>query len=273
MDITKMDYIDLTLDIYCVKGYQTEKITTDEFDKIHKNNEKIQSNQIVINSYHRSKSVSFTDEIDKKNLFINILKFNDDTIIKNIKNIKSITNSKNGKNIYEINNMQISLTIEYFIKLISNSKIDEINSILEQDINNIYINMCDKDNDSLLHFAVFAGNYEITELLLIHGADPNKCDNEGQTPIFRTVFGSNDLIIDLLVKYQVNINTRDNDGNTPLHIAVLTKNYCIIKKLLKYDVERYALNNDNLMPLDYAVIKKNNVITFDQRIIDLFKHS
>ncbi|AYV75689.1 MAG: hypothetical protein Terrestrivirus2_197 [Terrestrivirus sp.] len=165
----------------------------------------------------------------------------------------------------------LALTMNYFIKLISNSKIDEMREILEQDKQqNIYINMCDEDNDSLLHFSVFANNYEITKLLLKYSIDANKRDNDGQTALFRVVFGDNDKIIGLLLEYGAMIDIIDSDGNTALHIAVSTKNYLMIKSLLEYGAKTNIANKEHLLPIDYAVIKKDNIISVDQSIIDLF---
>lgn len=169
-------------------------------------------------------------------------------------------------------NRSLMLTFEYFVKLISYSKTDEIQNILEQDKHDQnYIKMRDKEGDTILHFAVFANNYQVTSLLLNYGADSNDYDIDGQTPLFRTVFCGDSAIIGLLLEHNANINKKDNRGNTALHIAVIVKNHNIITSLLEHGADTRIANNDKFYAIQYAVLKKENKIVQDQYIIDLFQ--
>jgi len=169
-------------------------------------------------------------------------------------------------------NRSLSLTFDYLVKIISQSKFDEFQNILEQDkYNQNYIKIRDKEDDTLLHFAVFANNYDITQLLLTFDAKPNDYDKNKQTPIFRTVFCSDPSIIGLLCEYDANLNHKDDRGNTVLHIAVLVKNHNIITCLLEHGANTKIANNDNFYAIDYAVIKKENTLIQDQYIVDLFQ--
>lgn len=162
----------------------------------------------------------------------------------------------------------LTLTLGYFINLISLSKSDEIRNILEQDKYDLnYVKMRDKEGDTLLHFSVFANNYHITEIFLKYGVNPNICDKDGQTPLFRTIFCKDSDIVDLLFSYHVDINKQDNAGNTTLHIAVLTKNHAVIKTLLKYNADIEIKNKENFKPIDYAFIKKNGKLMVDELIV------
>jgi ankyrin repeat protein len=236
------DEIDITLDIYCTEGYIYELISTEDLDHIHTNTDTIK-------------------KIDKE-LSIDTTKMG---------NFKIHFTDNKLKDLFIDNKYPLSLTIHHFIKLIANSKINDLTNILDRDKQNgVYINMCDEDNDTLLHFAVFSNNYDIVNLFLKYGADPNKTDNIGQTPIYRIVFGDNDKIINLLLKNGADINLKDKDGNTPLHIAVLTKNYLIVKAFLINNADVHITNNNKLVPLDYATTKKDGITETDEIIVQLF---
>jgi hypothetical protein len=293
----KYNVIDTSLDRFCTGGYLIEILSMNDLKNIHNNSD---NNNIssYINAYRFIRGIN--NEINKSENKITLHKSNNNPInIHMNPNINSNINTRhtfpgarspsaalkrsnplitilhetleNNTKSESTKTNGLALTMNYFIKLISNSKVDEMREILEQDKqHNIYINMCDEDNDSLLHFSVFANNYEITKLLLKYGIDANKRDNDGQTALFRVVFGDNDKIIGLLLEYGAMIDIIDSDGNTALHIAVSTKNYLMIKSLLEYGAKTNISNKEHLLPIDYAVIKKDNVISVDQSIIDLF---
>lgn len=236
------NYIDTVYDKYCI--YNNDIITDDDYNNIHH----INNNNII----------SLRD-----NIINNIAGFPRHLLYSKPCEILNI--------IHKYNTYSVSLTIEHFVKYITNSDIITIKNALDADkYNNYYINMADADNDTLLHFSVFANNYEITHLLLSYGANPNISDNDGQTPIFRSVFCNNVNIVHSLILYNANINKQDDDGNTVLHLAVLTKNYLIIEILLFYNADRHIKNKCNNIPLDLAVSQSDNI--HDTRIFDLFTH-
>lgn len=246
--------IDIELDDYITFGNQI--ITKQDLETIHsdpryQNIDKIiESNQLIIIkkpiiTLPKLRSLSTPEEI----------------LIRTNRSLKSLKRSKSNS---------LTLTMDYFIKLIAESRIDELRTILQNDTNNIYINLRDKDQDSLLHFSVSANNYEITRLLLTYGLDPNITDNDGQSPLFRIVFADNLKIINLLLESGADINKQDNIGNTPLHIAVITKKYIMINTLLKLGAKTDMMNNDNLLAKDFAIIHKNDDVHIDDLIISMF---
>lgn len=171
----------------------------------------------------------------------------------------------------ENNINKLFFNIDFLIHLIANRDIDNIRNLLELDKHNkIIVNLCDKDNESLLHFSIFSNSYELSRLMLKYGADPNKKDLCGQTPIFRIVFANDDKIIGLLLEYGAILDMQDNDGNTPLHIAVISKNYKIIKSLLDYGIDPLIQNHNNLLSLDFAISKINGEILLDEHILEIF---
>ncbi|PQE33305.1 ankyrin repeat-containing protein [Rutstroemia sp. NJR-2017a WRK4] len=92
------------------------------------------------------------------------------------------------------------------------------------------VNCATKDGQTALHFAVDLLDqrlsYELVELLLEKGADPNVRDEKGNTVLHKLRLQSDVArMIDLLIKYQVDINARRNeDGKTPLH-SIITNSY------------------------------------------------
>lgn len=167
-----------------------------------------------------------------------------------------------------------STTMDFLINLIANHKIGEMRNILENDcLCRKYIDICDDDSDTLLHFSVFADSYDLTNLFLEYGIDPNKTDTDGQTPLFRIIFAADNNIIDLLLRYGAHIDHQDNKGNTVLHNAVLSKNYKIIQSLLCHGADPSVRNNDGLLPLDYAIRKIDKIFILDDDIVSIFKNS
>jgi ankyrin repeat protein len=92
------------------------------------------------------------------------------------------------------------------------------------------INSTTKDGETALHFAVAIRDqrfsYELAELLLEKGADPNVRDEKGNTVLHKLRIHSDEShMINLLTNYQVDISARrNNDGKTPLH-SIITNSY------------------------------------------------
>lgn len=61
-------------------------------------------------------------------------------------------------------------------------------------------NLRDEDGMYLLHYAADRGHYEVTKLLLAHGARRDVCDAEGQTPRDYALLCEHQDIVDLLSK-------------------------------------------------------------------------
>jgi ankyrin repeat protein len=88
-----------------------------------------------------------------------------------------------------------------------------------------------------LHSAVAGCHYEITNLLLSAGADPNVQDSGGFAPI-HTAAQCNDVeIARLLIFGGANLETSSNDGREPLDIA-LAAGHNEVAKLIKEGITR-----------------------------------
>lgn len=77
------------------------------------------------------------------------------------------------------------------------------------------INSCDKNEQTLLHFATKHSYMTLFEMLLKNGASVNQKDRDGKTPIFYS--SSDSKCSTLLIKHGANLNIRDNDDHLPLY--------------------------------------------------------
>mmetsp|Transcript_15884 Transcript_15884/g.23307 ORF Transcript_15884/g.23307 Transcript_15884/m.23307 type:complete len:203 (-) Transcript_15884:444-1052(-) len=81
-----------------------------------------------------------------------------------------------------------------------------------------------KDGETGLHLAAISSNFEISKLLLEHGADPNARTTHEHGlrmhPLSWNVYGGNHEIIDLLLKHGADVNA-DFDSQKEKKITVL----------------------------------------------------
>lgn len=155
---------------------------------------------------------------------------------------------------------------EFIINETKSSLITEENeNENEIDVNaelSAYVNTCDDNGFSPLHYAAFRGNIKILRLLLENGANTEKRNSNGlnvmhmaaqgdrvnmliffkekfnmklnafdgvlSTPLHWACYMGAENVVDFLVANNVDINARDKDGLTPLHLAVLTGIFCYL---------------------------------------------
>jgi ankyrin repeat protein len=145
-----------------------------------------------------------------------------------------------------------------------------INKILEKNIN---INSLDKNGNSSLSVAIHSDNYEITDLLLQKGANPNIISPVINAPIsFVTIFNDNLNILKLLVEYKLDIEAKDKEGNSLLAIAVYENNPEFVNYLLDIKANINSIDNYGQTPI-FKTLYMNNISLFNillDRKADIF---
>lgn len=125
-------------------------------------------------------------------------------------------------------------------------------------------NMIDYPDRTPLFLALSNGYFEVSELLLKHGANPQKEYGEHKHDclmdlIYNKRFYLKDtkIILDLMIKYGYDINRRNSNGMTPLMIAAIKGDHIVIKHLLdngaKIDIKDYHGHS----ALVYATMNKS----------------
>ncbi len=70
-----------------------------------------------------------------------------------------------------------------------------------------------------LHSAVASDSFELVDLLLARGADPNAREASGSTPLHSAAGHGNRAVIDRLLAAGADRDARTNDGKTPADVA------------------------------------------------------
>ena len=84
-----------------------------------------------------------------------------------------------------------------------------------------------------LHRSVICGHLNITEYLLLSGADPNLKTKTGDTALHTAVDSNRPDLIQTLIKFGADPNIQQDDGETPLHVASFKGNAEIVSLLLE----------------------------------------
>lgn len=97
-----------------------------------------------------------------------------------------------------------------------------------------------RDGNTPLHNAVFAGQVEPVAALLDAGADPNARRDEGVTPLHVAAHEGHVAVAEILLNHGAKLNETNNSGYTALYTAALANRLEIVKFLLRHkaDMER-----------------------------------
>jgi len=116
------------------------------------------------------------------------------------------------------------------------------------------VNSHSPDGFSGLGFACFFGYPDVARLLLDHGANPSLASSNALrlAPLHSAVAADSFELVDLLLARGAEPNSKESSGSTPLHNAAGHGNAPIIERLLAADADRAALNNDGKTPADIA---------------------
>ncbi|KAM7349030.1 histone-lysine N-methyltransferase G9a [Cochliomyia hominivorax] len=114
-----------------------------------------------------------------------------------------------------------------------------------------FINAQDDGGWTAMVWAAELGHTEIVSLLLQQGADPNICDNDNNTVLHWAVLQNHDLdTITVLLKAGINCNIQNVEGETPLHIAcrLSSKKLCLL--LIFNGADLMIRNRSDELPYD-----------------------
>lgn len=105
-------------------------------------------------------------------------------------------------------------------------------------------------------------NTKFLGLLLKYGADPNSKDRTGLTPLMKACRHPQGLhSAQILIKYGADVNAMTperHDNRTVLHYAVLSGNMDTVKLLLKHGaVVKFSSDYLKPSPLDFAILRGN----------------
>ncbi|KKP03521.1 hypothetical protein THAR02_04384 [Trichoderma harzianum] len=110
-----------------------------------------------------------------------------------------------------------------------------------------------ENRDTALHLAALDGKADVTESLLIQGANIEAKNNEGRTPFYVAICnGNTDMAISLL-NQGANIEATQEDGSTALHIVVFHGKTDMVKFLLQHGANVNAKTYDYQTPFGIAI--------------------
>uniref|UniRef100_A0AC35UHH3 Neurogenic locus Notch protein n=1 Tax=Rhabditophanes sp. KR3021 TaxID=114890 RepID=A0AC35UHH3_9BILA len=136
-------------------------------------------------------------------------------------------------------------------------------ALIQKDVS--LVNYCDLACRSSMIYAVMAHmdeSYEIIEILLQHGADPNCIGDrisirfDGRAPLHYAAQLNNTDIIMLLARSHANLNLTDNRGQTALHLATEECNFEAVACLVRLKSDRNIADQKSRIPLDIALENK-----------------
>jgi hypothetical protein len=118
-------------------------------------------------------------------------------------------------------------------------------------------------------------NYDIIDILLKNGADPNYRieEQDGETVIFGAILNGREDIIELLVKYKADPNITNANGLTPLYLAVdMHDSFNLVKKLIELGADISVCNANNQDLVSYLREKNpENIETFYEATLTAFE--
>ena len=118
---------------------------------------------------------------------------------------------------------------------------------------NADINVINLNNQNVLHWACFADNNDIVDILLTRRHDfVNMQDNEGHTPLHFAIRYGRLRIVKQLLQANAYHDLQDINGDTPLNIACKHGHLKIVKQLLQANVVLNHPNNNGQTSLFIA---------------------
>jgi ankyrin repeat protein len=116
----------------------------------------------------------------------------------------------------------------------------------------------DRNQNILLHYAIILKNLEIVKLLLENGSNPNLTEKNGYNSLHLAIYSRNFDICELIFKHNIDVNAKCNTGESALHLACnlqLTKiSALLVANGIDVNLQDY---NHDFTALHYAVNLNN----------------
>ena len=109
------------------------------------------------------------------------------------------------------------------------------------------------------------GHYQVVELLLAAGADPNEPENEGVTPLFVATEVGRYQVVKILLAAGANPNAQLHDGRTALDAAKALQHHSIIRLL---ECVPFSLQALCFMQLRLQEIRSQIFYTKSNKLLD-----
>ena len=100
-----------------------------------------------------------------------------------------------------------------------------------------------RSGKTALCWAAREGQVEAARMLLQHNADPNVQDDEDKTPLHLASEYGHTNVVRLLLSHGVDVNARDRNGSTPLHLASGNTWYVRVPEMEKLAIVRVLLEH------------------------------
>ena len=115
-------------------------------------------------------------------------------------------------------------------------------------------NLAAPDGFTGLGLACFFRHPEVARILLDRGADPSLASTNALhlSPLHSAVASDSFELVDLLLERGADPNAREASGSTPLHSAAGHGNRAVIERLLAAGADKDARTNDGKTPADVA---------------------
>ena len=119
------------------------------------------------------------------------------------------------------------------------------------------INARNDNGSTPLHLAAEDGSLEVVRVLLEHGANVGVQDNEGRTPLYVAAAGYERVeVVRMLLEHGANVGAKDNRGRTPLHAAAAGNRGGVVRVLLEHGAVVAAEDNKGRTAFQLASAKE-----------------
>ncbi|RKD86398.1 ankyrin repeat domain-containing protein [Mangrovibacterium diazotrophicum] len=126
--------------------------------------------------------------------------------------------------------------------------------VLQMLINKYGINAFDEYRRTILINSVAKGNFEIAKFAIDNGADIDFQDKSGYSSLHFCALNKNSDLTDLLIVKGANVNIRDEHGNSPIWTAIFNAkgDFSIVHKLYKAGADIETKNKHGKSPRDFG---------------------